>query len=510
MKKVLFTGIFFVIALVGNSQEPTIKWSEPFDKVKKTSIYHALFSNESYYVIRRNDWKSIDFVDRFDKQLKYQNTAVLDINSIIPIKGGFAKSQFFMFHNAPFYCAKKSKNDKKAKGGFYLENAIGSIKSDGNVIVNNDLTGILKNESLELEKSFGTFYDVSDNDSLIVIYSKTSDASKDIFHIKLFDTSMKLLWQKEIKVPDIYPNGSIEKLSVSNDGNIAILEKLYTKKDYEASVYKVLLYNNKLDKTEEYNAYLGNRNHFDAEIKFDKNNDLLIIGYSYDDKRNTAENPSYFFYKIDSRTKKMVVSKEELIDKTLFTINTSRINENVFLESEYFRYKLKNIFSIDNGDNFLFLERKGSGSLPTTGSDYISAGNLIVVCIKPDGTHKWMNRIAKMQISYSESYLSFLYTISGDDIYILYNDHPKNIKTNDLREIKDCDMTFSLNPDPMMVVAKMNSNGEVTKREIPQPDVKNKVAVLSDSGCKIKNGEFLFLAKPYKEDLYRMAYLSLK
>jgi len=80
----------------------------------------------------------------------------------------------------------------------------------------------------------------------------------------------------------------------------------------------------------------------------------------------------------------------------------------------------------------------------------------------PQGEVLWWNKIPKLQRASNPDYFSYMYAMKGGRIYVLYNDHVKNIDEVDPTKL------FSLAnaKDAITVLVSIDENGKLYKESM--------------------------------------------
>jgi hypothetical protein len=129
--------------------------------------------------------------------------------------------------------------------------------------------------------------------------------------------------------------------------------------------------------------------------------------------------------------------------------------------------------------------------------------DIVFININPDGSIEWMKRVPKKQHTVNDNgiYSSYSVSVMKDKIYLIYNDHVKNIGRTDPKKLK-----FMKKPSKAVtMLAVMDAKGEVQKKALfPAKDHKTivrpgfylqdskSVIIYSESGRNYRFGNIEF------------------
>lgn len=454
MKKIL-TFVLLFILVINNINSQNIKWGE-ISESKSMFYSPEILGQDENFAYSLSFEKDEQFIEKFDKK-SFQKLYSVKIERPI-IEGEESEferidliaDKFIIFSSIYDTKAKVSKIFATCYNSNTGEKSSDNIlifsvpvekknRSEFYVFVSRNKKFLLINHSayFKVKKEFKDEYLLL-NQNLDIVAEKTETINKDELDYKTYnfivDNDGSFYYVKS------YNNG--EHFIVSYDA----------RKNYEKWEEKIDL------------SDLNNKAKY-SNIKFSisPKNDLIISGYyTIDDK----ELEGCFFMKIDNFSKEVVINKVNIFEKS-FKEEFLSLREN----------KKKKEGEIPNLFNHVRLLNKEDGGIVLIGEKYthtIYQGNfkithvftyedLVVLNFSPAGELFWAKRIPKKQyykgdgtfqsierISKKTEYFSYLAGMDKENLYIYFNEHPKNLnnpkKLIYLHKVDDAvPLKFSLN-----------------------------------------------------------------
>ena len=188
---------------------------------------------------------------------------------------------------------------------------------------------------------------------------------------------------------------------------------------------------------------------------------------------------------LEKQSNKVVIENKILIPNVYDPLQKEKYeasikNQNVatMQYSQMTRCEIKGNIERVNGDNIIIMEESYTKITQNHGtqtnemnnvSDYKSTllhEDIILLCLKNDGTTRWTTRVRKTQKSIGHDlYSSFYYQEVGNKIYFLFNDHPDNLKKN-WNDKKEIATTFYINDvQAILALVIVDSNDGTQTRE---------------------------------------------
>jgi hypothetical protein len=282
---------------------------------------------------------------------------------------------------------------------------------------------------------------VSKNKKFLLInhiaYLKSQKAYKDLY--KLLDQDLNIVVEKEETINKKEIDYRTYNYIVDNEGSF-YFAKTYENSDsyivsYDANK-KYEIWQEKIDLSDLKN----NAKYSNIVFSINPNNDLIVTGY-YTIEGNLLE--GCFFMKIENKSKEIVINKVNTFEKSF---------KEEFLSLK--DIKRKKEAKIPDLFNSIQLLHKNDGGIILIGEKYqhlifqsnytithsFLFGDLIVLNISPKGELIWSKRIPKNQarsyngnfqsmqrIEKKTEFFSYLAGMDKQNIYIYFNENPKNI-----------------------------------------------------------------------------------
>ncbi len=324
------------------------------------------------------------------------------------------------------------------------------------------------------------YYTSKDSSKILIVHHNPFiKGKKETFACKVLDQSFNTIWTKEFELPIRDEQFEFIDFAIDNNGKVYIIGSADAKKSNlkkMGDLYTILSYDPGNDVFSQFDLDLGK---YIIEIAFEVNsqNDLICVGfysdvtrnatYSWNRKtltltertsiRNTTSH-GIFVVKIDGNTQTVKHKNIQEFDKkavALFTSQRGAEKNKGIVDLHINRLILK-----DNGGIVLLAEQDyvtvTVTQNPSTSSSMSPSGvrrptgkstsktynfyynNIIAISIAPDAGIEWQIPISKNQLTKNDqgffsSYASFVY---DDIVYLIYNDHPQNLKITDVKKRK--------------------------------------------------------------------------
>jgi hypothetical protein len=262
----------------------------------------------------------------------------------------------------------------------------------------------------------------------------------------MFNDELETVFSRNIEFPYKGRNFSIHHVKIDPSGRVYLLVKVQYEKDqaeYDIRRFRYGLVTFAGEETpiEDYEVIL--EENFIADIDFDieSNGDIVCAGFY--SKRGLNRASGSFFLKIDRNLN--AVSEKRL---TPFDPQFSaRFTESSRLRnrSEITDFKLDHMVRFDDGSRALIAEQfliqeicyQDFRTGMFTCNYVYFYNNIIVVKMESDGLVAWTADIPKYQESSNDMgvYSSYVFSKSGSNLYFVYNDHEKNLKSKGERDV---------------------------------------------------------------------------
>ncbi|MGB0838900.1 MAG: hypothetical protein ACPGXL_02110 [Chitinophagales bacterium] len=522
MKKILLVIGLCTVALIFGSlqteaQKVQLAWGdmakEPTgSEIKKIigekagEIYVLRFSSAGLlqptepYLERYNRKMKLDYLKPLQQKLPNVRERV-DFLDIFMIKG-----QLVMFSS---YYDRKRKNDVVI-AHFVDDNGrvnpkfreVGEVESYKNILTRT--------------RGLVDFEFSQDSSSIMIYHNKPYFRNQaEAYGVKVFDSKLNLQWSKDIVLPYDDDLFNVKKYEVGGNGNVYLAGVLFDrslrtrrrgKPNYEYLIY-AYLDNGAQEKV--YKVNLGDKFISDLTFKVADNGDLICAGFYSD--RNINLIKGAYYLRIDGESQQVVAQNtKDFSDDFLEEFRrTSKMQR-----GELYQYDLGEFILREDGGAVLLAEQffirvtesrapGGMGGSSIDRTYHYNYRDMLVVNIEPDGAIAWTKKIPKAQVTSDDGgyYSSYAYMISGSQIYIVFNDNPKNLSNNKDDRVKV--MGSPRKSLTTLVVMDLAGNeakkplfsnkeqGTVTRTKVCKQVAPNKLILLGERNRKYKFGKLL-------------------
>lgn len=324
----------------------------------------------------------------------------------------------------------------------------------------------------------GSFLFRLSNDSSHVLivanppYEKYADEK---FNIHLIDAGLQKKWTREIMPPYKDQYFSLDNYIITAEGNVYILATISRDKTVMTRAerrttptyyHSALMYNPANDSLSEYKIQLDPKFISDIIMTVDSAGDIICSGF-YSNKSSNAIIGT-FYMKISKATGK--AEREGTMDFSSEFLTQFMSTKRAAKKKELYDYNLRYLVQRNDGGAILvaeqYYETQVCNTDPRTGTTtctyYYYYNDIVVVNIKPDGTIEWARKIPKLQVSRNDGgyFLSFAFAVSGNSLYFMFNDNPKNLAVVAGKGYKYMNNVTK----SVAVLVNMEMNGEQTRQ----------------------------------------------
>jgi hypothetical protein len=319
----------------------------------------------------------------------------------------------------------------------------------------------------------GSFYTGMSMDSsriLLVVNPPYEQYANEKFTLQLIDMDLTTEWKKEIVPPYKDDFFALDNFLVAANGDVYMLATISKDKSVMSRTerrttptyyHSVLMYEHASDLLKEYPVKLDPKFISDVKMTIDTTGNIICAGF-YSNKSSNAIIGS-FYLKIDKQTKEITSQgtmdfAKDFVSQFMSTRKAARGNE-------LYNYILKHLVLRDDGGAVLVAEQYyeimvqnyDQTSHMYTYTYYYYYNDIIVVSINPNGNIAWAQKIPKYQMSRNDGgyYSSFSFAVSGDKMYFMFNDNPRNLKNPESNNYH-----YMQNPKKSVaILVTMDSNG---------------------------------------------------
>ncbi len=291
-------------------------------------------------------------------------------------------------------------------------------------------------------------YEISRNKMTLAIIASVHDDkdAQEQFKVTVFNGTMTKLWQKEITLPYESVLFEKEKLFLDNNGNIYLSGRVYKEKAKERKngmanySYVILAYRDLGETQKEYPISL--KGEFITDLGFNMTDDDKLAAAGFYSTQGTYSIKGICFTLINAASGAVIKQGSQSFDASFLEIFSKQQLDKQ--DQELYRYSLDEIIIRSDGGALLLAEqfyvreeltttRYPDGRTSTTTTYYYYYNDVMAINVNPDMTIEWATKIPKRQVTSNDGgyYSSYASAVSGDKIYLLFNDHPDNLTVTD-------------------------------------------------------------------------------
>lgn len=453
MKKSILTLIFLLTTLITlqaqiKPKNVNVKWGPEMKEPARSTITDIIAGdNGQIFTIRTKASGLFNvkyIIETYNESLKM--TSVQDIELIH--NGKELAYEFALYSNEKLYVFASFNNQKLKKNRLFAQEL-----DTKNLNKKGKMTQIAETDSRSKANDGSFNYEVSKDKSKIAILASAAYEKKapDKFNAVVLDEDIKILWKKSIKLP--YPDElyNYEIFRVDNEGNfyvqgILFKDKAKAKRKGKPNYsYLIHSYRDQGETTNQYKIALKDRFITDLNFKINKRNEIVCAGF-YSDKGTYTIKGTYLI-RVNQETGEKEIAKTKEFGKDFLTevLSDKQLRKG---KQELYEYDLDKLILRDDGGAVLLAEqyyvrvsrstrRSSNGAMTTDVRYYYYYNDIIVVNINPDGSIEWLTKVPKRQVTVDDGgyFSSFADMITGEKIYLIFNDNPKNLGIKDSRRV---------------------------------------------------------------------------
>jgi hypothetical protein len=302
-------------------------------------------------------------------------------------------------------------------------------------------------------------------------------------HIQVFDKNLQKLWSRTITFThdnQIVGRSYFEVMSskLAPDGqsvyiSVKILKKLpnvflYGYGDYDVSIYKIYA-----DKAvaDEIKINIGQQDAKAAHLMFDKENNLVCLGFFGDREKNSRAS-GLFAFKINADGEILSANKRHFTTEEFEALGRENTN-NAGLTSGF---SFKNLITRPDGSMVLAVEESyvfvyttpSYGNARGSTDIYYNHQEILLIIFTPTLSIDKILIIPKRQTANTRIFNSFQVFQKGDDLYFLYNENKNNIEQYpniEQQSLKNTKPSGDRSDVPTFV--RLDINNKLTRKAIP-------------------------------------------
>lgn len=489
MKKIIWIGIFLGMANMLLAQPISLTWGKrsvyseyrSFNERIKIFNYKTQWDDNSRVLGYEKDGLFVMHYDRASVVLERYNKNFQIINNVRYILPSFVdeftaddlvitKNKIFLFNSAQFIYFNKriflvvsTKNIKTNEDYYFVQNIDKETLGKSGVPLRIGKTG--------RGFSDGYFeYHISKDSSKMLIYNQLPFAEEgpELLSLRVCDVHMNLLWEKNIELPYKSKLTEIVNVKVNNRGEVIVLARIYNKKlkyslkgrpNYDYVLFKFS--GNK--EPQEYK--LPNGDYFLSYLDFDILNNKEVVCAGFFAKNNARRIAGSAYYRVDMSEQKIVKRRLASFDNEF--LKSFRALKKAKKGKELMWYSLDHLVLRSDGGTLLIGEKRYDNL--TSNGRYFHYHDIIMTNLNADGSIAWTKRIPKRQIDQLGDFSSYSVSIDRDEIFILFNDHRKNME-DDLKYIRRFRYTYPFN---VASVIRVGADGSEARKMLYEVNQKN-------------------------------------
>ncbi|GAB4136623.1 MAG: hypothetical protein Fur0041_11160 [Bacteroidia bacterium] len=362
----------------------------------------------------------------------------------------------------------------------YYERETMEIKAYGQILEANGAVskswieiGKLKSEKKSQQGSF-LFTISNDSASVLLIGNPPYDSYGDEkFEFSLIDNQFNFLWKKQVSLPYRDKYFTLNSFMVKENGNVYMLANISKDKSNMSFrerrttptyYYNILMYEHATDQLTEFPVDLKEKFITDVSFNVLGNGNIICAGF-YSNK-NSVNIIGTFYMQMDHQSKSVITQNVKEFDQDFLTQFMSA--KKASKGRELYSYDFRHFIIREDGGAVIVAEQfyitQHCTTDPRTGATsctyYYHYNDIIVISINPNGQIDWAKKIAKRQVTANDGgyFSSFAMAVSGNKLYFMFNDNPKNM-LNDGKGIR----TMGSAKKSMAVLVTLDSNGNQTR-----------------------------------------------
>ncbi len=477
--------------LYGQFENIKLKWGKEYNEPRSSGLQKVINGNENgFYALRRKapalNGKAKYIIERYNAKKNLVKAQELTLKH----KGKWREFEDVIVFNRKMYLLSSFNNQAKKTNYLFCEEI-----SSKSLTQRTNIQKIGEVPSKDGQRKGLFDHHISKDSSKILIYGSLPYQKKNAkrFSVAVFDKEWREYWSRDIVLPYSDKVFDVEDYQVDNKGNVYMLGVLYTdgarvrRRGLPTYQYVILAYRKEIDKAEEYRVMSNEKFITDLTFRITNDGDIICSGF-YSNKATYSIKGSYYA-KIEQQNRTLEFEKFTPFDFDFLTANmTKRQKERAEMATnrngkrnlpELTEYNLDNLILRNDGGAVLIAEQYFMREFQDYSNTFYGSNtgeysrwteyyynDIIVVNIKPDGTHQWSARIPKRQVTTNDGgyYSSYAMSITGEKLYFVFNDNEKNYGVDFTSNVAN---RHSFNGKySIITLASVGTNGKVTAKPI--------------------------------------------
>ncbi len=432
--------------------------------------------NDAIFAIRINENNDL-FLEQYDSQSKLQQS----VNQLVlPSSNGIQATFLEMFYlDGKLILFTEVLNNTLRQKDIYVQ----YISESGQIVGESKRITRFEGENVGSE----VITELTQNKQNIFIhyYHPFVKYNQEPFYFRVLGSDLEMKYDKGVQLlPMADKDFEIIDYEFHRTGRVYMLAKITPEQRRRRSrgdvqyEYELLLYDIDMKDVESFDIRADRYVLKDLMMDIDYDGNVDIYGLM--SRKNKEELEGFYHKKFLIETKEWArgdSKKENYVfdrSETPFFRN-ERVSE---LLDQVYNYSLKDIIYLGNGGSVVIAEHinhwQDSTVDPQTKKvvyyDYYKYNDILLAYTNPENNMEWMRRIPKSQWSYNDygKYSSFYVTAQHDWIMLFYNDHRKNIKNLNNKDLNGDNYKACRIPERIGIptVVSVFSDGDVTGYEM--------------------------------------------
>lgn len=350
-------------------------------------------------------------------------------------------------------------------------------------------------------------------DTTKMLFAAVADHDDDNVKTKVslavFNSRLGNIWSKSYTLPYSQERLTIRSWTVTNDGQVYMLGKVYDDNNNQESkkkngkrkpAYKMIIF--RFDAAEEKpkEQALGLQDRFvtDVTFKLAPNNDLYCAGFYSNDRKGVVQ--GVFFTRLNGKTGAAdVATRREFSGLEIAGFDTEKDKSgDEGLDSNF---DFNELVLRDDGGIIVTAEQQYVTSssymsgIQMNTTTYYNNNEIFVTSIAPDGAIEWIRMIPKKQTFANTNYFNgYMLMVSGNNLYFLYNEDEDNIGKPLTAKAK----RISSFKDAVAGLVSISSEGKMDRRKIFDSREDADALMVPGDGSQISPNELFFVTTKFR------------
>ena len=472
--------------------------STPFLVEMGNHYYNLRLSNKTYLDCRSDSTGA--FLDRYDHQLRLVESIPVTIPGSEYYKK--PKPRDLWAIDKHFYIFADEMNVAARTGRTLLFILDTHGKMTRNAVLPGVLTNLetssegVDNDIFRKNTGLGLFHDNKRSRFLFTQIYPPGDIPQTKINARVYDTRGTLLWEKFLTLEYDPLYCDISKIILYGED---LFFTLTIQLPFAEPVYKIITYNHAKDEMSYYNFSLDNKKIESIETGQVEAGNIYLYGlYSNLFSENKVD--GLFFYLFNETNKKILTYATTGIDVEPYKSISKDDLKNLHA---------REIYLCNNGDIVFIgeIERREIMSFQDSEGKlyfrpYYHSNQLLVTCFDHEATLKWEKWVPKLQYRPDKELSGYMSILNDSLLYLLYNDHPKNLHFTHPDEVKQ------MKSKSVMTIAEIDiSDGTIKKDQFSCPgNTKNDIMFRKDYSFKISDLKLIMITGKEKQKLIEFQF----